>query len=291
MCDLGLAYVYDGSLEGLLSAVFLAFERKEHPADVAPVASYAPRLGQVATAVKTDMQRAARVRAGIVRECGIDTFRQVAEASLSDEHDKGAAVLTFVRYAMRRGSRARFDKAAPEVARFAEIVRSVQNERHLWQQFMRFSKTEGGVYVAVCNPKASVVPLLMDWFSARFNVQPFIVYDEVHHVAGVSRDGSWSLVQADDFTPPPAAADDALFEQAWKTFYDAVAIDARYNPELRMHFMPKRLWKNIVEMKDVSRGGHGAKEERRPLPKQERGALFDGESSQASRLEPAQPAN
>ena len=291
MCDLGLAYVYDGSLEGLLSAVFLAFERKECPADVAPSASYTPRLGQVATAVKTDMQRAARVRAGIVRECGIDTFCQVAEASLSDEHDKGAAVLAFVRYAMRRGNRARFDKAAPEVVRFAEIVRSVQNERHLWQQFMRFSKTEGGVYVAVCNPKASVVPLLMDWFSARFNVQPFIVYDEVHHVAGVSRDGSWSLVQADDFTPPPAAADDALFEQAWKTFYDAVAIDARYNPELRMHFMPKRLWKNIVEMKDVSRGGHGAKEERRPLPKQERGALFDGESSQVSRLEPAQPAN
>ena len=71
----------------------------------------------------------------------------------------------------------------------------------------------------------------------------------------------------------PAAVDDAFYEQAWKTFYDSVAIDARYNPELRRSFMPKRLWKNIVELSDVSLGGPGIKEERRPLPKQRNGAL------------------
>ena len=125
---------------------------------------------------------------------------------------------------------------------------------------MRFSKTRDGVYVAVCNPKASVVPLLMGWFSARFNTQPFIVFDEVHHVAGVSHNGEWQLVRSHDFVVPPAAVDDAFYEQAWKTFYDSVAIDARYNPELRRIFMPKRLWKNIVELSDVSLGGPGIKE-------------------------------
>ena len=34
MDDLELAYVHDGSLEGLLTAVFLAFERKEYTSDV-----------------------------------------------------------------------------------------------------------------------------------------------------------------------------------------------------------------------------------------------------------------
>ena len=37
-------------------------------------------------------------------------------------------------------------------------------------------------------------------------------------------------------------------QAAWKRFYDVVAVEARYNPELRRQFMPKRLWKNIVEM-------------------------------------------
>jgi hypothetical protein len=31
-----VAYAYDGSLEGLLSAVFAAYERHEHPTDIAP---------------------------------------------------------------------------------------------------------------------------------------------------------------------------------------------------------------------------------------------------------------
>ena len=219
------------------------------------------------------MELAWRVRAGIIRVCGMETYQCVVAASLSDEPDAGSSILSFVRYAMKRGPRARFDKAAPDVERFAEIVRSVRNERHYWVQFMRFSKTRDGVYVAVCNPKASVVPLLMGWFSARFNTQPFIVFDEVHHVAGVSHNGEWQLVRSPDFVVPPAAVDDVFYEQAWKTFYDSVAIDARYNPELRRSFMPKRLWKNIVELSDVSLGGPGIKEERRPLPKQRNGAL------------------
>lgn len=273
MDDLELAYVHDGSLEGLLTAVFLAFERKEYPSDVSASCRFMPRLGQRIVEVETNMERAWRVRAGIIRVCGMETYQCVVAASLSDEPDAGSSILSFVRYAMKRGPRARFDKAAPDVERFAEIVRSVRNERHYWVQFMRFSKTRDGVYVAVCNPKASVVPLLMGWFSARFNTQPFIVFDEVHHVAGVSHNGEWQLVRSPDFVVPSAAVDDAFYEQAWKTFYDSVAIDARYNPELRRSFMPKRLWKNIVELSDVSLGGPGIKEERHPLPKQRNGAL------------------
>ena len=191
MDDLELAYVHDGSLEGLLTAVFLAFERKEYPSDVSASCRFMPRLGQRIVEVETNMERAWRVRAGIIRVCDMETYQCVVAASLSDEPDAGSSILSFVRYAMKRGPRARFDKAAPDVGRFAEIVRSIRNERHYWVQFMRFSKTRDGVYVAVCNPKASVVPLLMGWFSARFNTQPFIVFDEVHHVAGVSHNGEW----------------------------------------------------------------------------------------------------
>ena len=67
MEDLGLAYVYDGSFEGFLSAVFLAYERRECPADVVGAEQYAPRLGQACVSVATDMGHAMRVRAGIER--------------------------------------------------------------------------------------------------------------------------------------------------------------------------------------------------------------------------------
>ena len=262
--DFGVAYVYDGSLEGLLCAVLLAYERREVPDDIAPVDSFAPRLGQRVVEVETDMARAARVRDGLMRECGRDAFDAVCAVSLSDEVDKGSAALAFIRYAMKRGPRALYDHAHPSVERFDRIRRSVMNERHLWQQFMRFSRVEGGVYVARCNPKANVVPLLMDWFAARFNTQAFLVYDEVHRIAGVSSGGEWSLVKSDELHVPTAEPDDAFYERAWKSFYDTVAIEARYNPELRRSFMPKRMWKNVVEMRDIALAADG-REARRDL--------------------------
>jgi len=71
MDDLELAYVHDGSLEGLLTAVFLAFERKEYPSDVSASCRFMPRLGQRIVEVETNMERAWRVRAGIIRVCDI----------------------------------------------------------------------------------------------------------------------------------------------------------------------------------------------------------------------------
>ena len=55
MDDLELAYVHDGSLEGLLTAVFLAFERKEYPSDVSASCRFMPRLGQRIVEVETNM--------------------------------------------------------------------------------------------------------------------------------------------------------------------------------------------------------------------------------------------
>lgn len=106
MDDLELAYVHDGSLEGLLTAVFLAFERKEYPSDVSASCRFMPRLGQRIVEVETNMERAWRVRAGIIRVCGMETYQCVVAASLSDEPDAGSSILSLVRYAMKRGPRA-----------------------------------------------------------------------------------------------------------------------------------------------------------------------------------------
>ena len=140
--------------------------------------------------------------------------------------------------------------AHPCVEPLVKLHKSVMNERHYMMQFLRFREMQGGVWFAACNPKANVVPILMDWFAARFSTQPFIIFDEVHHLAGVSQKGAWTLVKSDELTLPEETADEALMVDAWKRFYDAVAIPDRYNPELRRGFMPKRLWKNITEMAD-----------------------------------------
>lgn len=252
-----LAYTYDGSLEGLLSAIFAAYARREDPNDVEPESRLQARLGQYVYEVPTNLEHAARVRRGVIRTCGNAAFEAVLYASLSDEAHAGTAAYRFVRYAMdvhrkQHGRRysALSNAAHPAVEPICRLRKHIVSEKEHMLQFIRFEELEGGVWFARCNPNASVVPLVMDHFAARFNTQPFIIFDEVHELAGVYTGTEWHLVKPEgaELQLPEKAAGEAAMQQAWRRFYQAVSVESRYNPELRRQFMPRRLWKNLTEM-------------------------------------------
>ena len=249
-----IAYLHDGSLEGLLSAVFLAYERREEPDEIVPEARYQPRFAQETITVDTDFDRAMRVKRGIERVAGRNTFTAVLRASTCDDYDAGIIVYRFVRHVMSRPKDDRSspvleDLANPVVSDLVRLSRRVVNECEKMRQFVRFSHLENGVWYARCNPNASVVPLVMGYFSARLNDQPFIIYDENHHLAGMYDGKTWELVSGDAVNVPPSTERDVEMQEAWKRFYDTLSVDARYNPELRRHFMPVRLWNNLTELK------------------------------------------
>lgn len=248
--DSSYAFIYDGTLEGLLCAIFETYRQKLVPSEIVTEENLQLRLGQQPITIPTSPAIAQRVKDGLCRDCGRSTFSAIGVAFLSDEPDKGTAICSFVRYAMREKANVLGQIAHPCVEPMVKLHRFVMNERHYMMQFLRFREMQGGVWFAACNPKANVVPILMDWFSARFNTQPFIIFDEAHGIAGVSHNGTWTLVKSDSLTLPEETTDEALMADAWKRFYDAVSIKDRYNPELQRSFMPKRLWGNITEMQE-----------------------------------------
>ena len=249
-----VAYLYDGSIEGLLSAVFESYASHEVPEDIVEEGDWQPRLLQSVRHIDTDMARARRVRAGINRAAGNRAFSAIVRASLSEDPDKGIKVLRFIRYVMDKNSGRNprlsvlSDLSNPVVGDVIALSNRVTNEAEKMRQFVRFTKRANGVWFSHCNPNASVVPLVMPHFVARFNIQPFAIYDEVHHIAGVYNGRDWQLVRGDIGIVPERASDDSYVEALWQRFYDSLSIDARYNPELRRHFMPVRLWKNLPEM-------------------------------------------
>lgn len=257
-----VAYVYDGTTEGLLSAVFQTYALHERPQDMLREDTLQPRLGQSVRFIETDAKLAHRVKVGVCKRAGRSAWEAVLHASLSDEPDAGMAVYRFIRFVMARPAQSNkglvHDLSHPVAGPVARLSRSVMNERHLMQQFLRFEHFENDIWFAQCNPKANVVPLLMDWFAGRFNQQRFVIYDEVHHVAGIYDGATWYLARTNEVHLPLHAQDEKQMQEAWKGFYDAVSIPARYHPELRRQFMPKRFWKNILEVRDAGPSGQEA---------------------------------
>lgn len=274
------AYLYDGTLEGLLTCIFFAYANHENPCDLMPQDAYQPRLGQDIRFIQADAALAERVHAGICRACGPAGFSAVRSASLSSNPHAGGIIYRFVRLAMTqnrphscrgcanqgdclgagrsglgscphgRQHSTLNDIGDPTVASLHELVREVSNEAERMRQFIRFEHMENDVWFARCNPKANVVPVIMPHFAARFNTQPFIIFDENRQLAGISEHGQWQLVRSDELSLPAHAPDEEPMRRAWKRFYDAVSVESRYHPELRRQFMPKRLWRNITEMQE-----------------------------------------
>lgn len=245
---IGIAYSYDGTLEGLLSAIFAAYAYHEDPQDIAPESQLQLRLGQEERAIQTNFEWAQRVAQGIVRTGGKATFRAVKKASLSSHGSAGTIVYRFVRKLMRERGYLLDQLADPTVGELMRLVKAIDAECERMRQFVRFTHVEQGGWFAICNPRDNVVPLIMDWFAARFNDQPFAIYDGVHHIAGVYENRNWYLINTNSYNAPKHADDESLMQDAWRLFYRTLSIDARYNPELRRTHMPVRYWKNLTEM-------------------------------------------
>ena len=249
-----IAYVYDGSTEGLLSAVFLTYANHENPQDIIREGAFQLRLDQSAVYIETNTQHAERVRKGVIRKSNQKAWEIILDASLSDEPQTGTAIYRLIRLIMSRPAKQnaylRNELTDPIVGPVLKLHHAVRNERHFMQELLRFEHFDNDLWFAKCNPNANVVPLLIDWFSARFNTQRFVIYDEVHHIAGIYDGESWVLAETRELDLPAHSNDEAVMQSAWKRFYDAVTIPARYHPELRRQHMPKRFWKNILEVRD-----------------------------------------
>lgn len=267
----GATYTYDGTLEGMFSAIHAAFVARDASADIREASSLQPRLGQEVVDVTTNMVDALKVRRLVEYSLGAQAFRVIRTAASTEGTERGTVIYRFLRHALRESGRNACTTCAkkerctracsvpstcavlddishPAVRGVTELYRSVVNERHLMLQFMRFEHCEGDVWFARCNPKANVVPLLMDWFIARFNDQKFVIYDENHGMSGVYDGARWYLVKGDDVTPPPHMEDERMMREAWRRFYRSLSVEDRYNPELRRSFMPMRLWRNLPEL-------------------------------------------
>lgn len=244
-----LAYLYDGSWDGLLSAVFCAFETRQWPALVAPAENAQLAFGQHPVHIPSEGGKARRVERGIVRHIGAPALDKVWTAFLSGDPDKSMAIYRYICTGIEKGRSIYRDLAHDDVLAIDNLYRRTTHEAHKLQGFTRFSLMENGVYFGRITPCNSVLPLIMPFFADRFSDQPLLLFDATHSLAGVYDLKEWYLVETAGLNLPPLAAEELPCRKLWRLFYHAISIAERENPRLRRSNMPKRYWGNMTEMR------------------------------------------
>jgi len=245
-------YLYDGSFEGLLCCVFEAYDKKENPADILST-NAAQSLFQETKWIETDSQKAQRVNSGICKNISLEAQELVRLGFLTCTPHKEMLILGFLRLGFVHKSKVLNMITDETVFSLQKAVRHLLKESHLFKGFVRFS-VHGKALVAVIEPKNFVLPLLSEHFCNRYPNEAFMIFDKTNSVALVYRPKEAVLIPMQELVLPDIDEKEAEYRRLWKQFYDTIAIESRYNPRCRMTLMPKRYWKNMLEVQDELKG-------------------------------------
>lgn len=242
-------YSYDGSFEGFLCCVFESVYGAELPIDIIHEEDALPTLYEV-RAIVTDPAKAERVRASIPLKISDRAAELVTTVFCSCLERKELRILEFLLQGYYEGGKLCFKLGDAVVAPLLGAEKHLLHEAHLLKGFIRFSDV-GGSLVAVITPKNYVLPFIAQHFVQRYDREQFMIFDNTNKAALVYQHCKAEILSVDNVTFPKISEKEAQYQALWKEFYNTIAIKGRENPRCRMTHMPKRYWKNMLEVSDL----------------------------------------
>lgn len=249
-------YLCEDSLEGILTAVYTAYEEKHsHEKNRIEIAEkqFHQELFSKYIAVKTDFCKAQKVARTMETKISSDVYGQIQICSVSHDPRKADAIYRFIILALKLGARVMNHLTDPHVQLMMELERHTANEIQREIQFVRFEELENGVLFARINPENALLPYLAEHFSDRFSGENWVIADTVHQmVLTHERDKGCSLARVEnvdfDALSLTCSENEQLWQKLWKSFVDTIAIKERINPKLQQQMLPLRFRKYMKEL-------------------------------------------
>ncbi len=246
---------YDKTFEGLLCALFDAYVRHTFPEQLIGPEEPIPLFTQQIHEVLTRTEAAERVWKGLKRKLGSNVRRMLVFAWLSEEEGSDTLLLRYMRKTFDTPASIIGVFTDSDVLQVKKIAQKVAKEKERLIQFVRFQKAGDGSYFAPVSPLYNVLPLSLGYFTDRFADQRWLLYDtkrrygyyyDLKQPLEVTLEEDGPLLEgwlSDDL----CAADEHLFQERWKSYFQAVTIRERLHPQLHRQLMPRRFWKYLPE--------------------------------------------
>jgi probable DNA metabolism protein len=250
-----LYFLYDNTFEGLLTAVFDAFNRKEFPDRIVSQTIQVPLFTDTFRVI-TDTEKSERVLTGLKKKISLSALDMLFTCYFSEMKDIENLLFQYIRKAFASPVSIEMNFADDDVLALSKIFTKVQRETTHIKQFVRFQKTADGMFFALVEPLYNVLPLCLPFFEDRYADQSWILYDSkrnyglyydlektevisFEHFDRSVKTGQLAAEQMDEY--------EAAFQKLWKDYLSAITIKERKNLRLQQQFMPKRFWKYLIE--------------------------------------------
>lgn len=248
--------LYDGSFEGLLTAVFEVFEYKYSPVEIIASENYnSENMFSEVHNVVTDKEKSDRVLKKLELNLGKGGISQLLKVYFSERQDLEYLILDAVQKSIKNPAlNVLQNYADDQILEISKINKSIGREVHRMHAFVRFEKLKDEVYFSKIEPDFNVLPLIVKHFKDRYQDQKWMIFDLKRHY-GVFYD----LKTTEFFYPEEdhiynfkkteslLHEEEIRYQKLWQRYFFKTNIPERKNLRLHHKSLPKRYWKYLTE--------------------------------------------
>jgi probable DNA metabolism protein len=169
-------FIYDGSFNGFLTAVFIAFEHKLAHADIQPIGHTQKGLFTETETIFTNIEKAKRVWNGI-RNRNNTGIKNIYFAFLSEQPEIEPLLYSYIRKLMNSNENSDASFSSDCILQINQLAHKVGREKRRMETTVDFQITRDAVFFAKIAPDFDVLPLLSKHFRSHYTGQPWIIYD------------------------------------------------------------------------------------------------------------------
>ena len=244
-------YIYDGGFISYISLVVELLKRNIIPDDIKLVDSYQNSLfdNEIYIKIESEKDNIELIKKKLSKEalyCIYNVF-------LSNNKNKEMIIYDFLinyfKYKNKVFGMIRINSVNESI----KISKYVREEAHKLKGFLRFKKMKNNFYYGEISPTNNVIGILANHFSKRLKEENWIIKDTDRGIYAIYDKKKVIYLTKDEVISLNLESSDSeeLIEDLWKTFHKTVAIPSRENKRCQQNFMPKKYWKNMLEMEDT----------------------------------------
>lgn len=246
---------YDGTFEGLLSAVFEIYEYKlSEPSIVQSLNLNGSLFGQTHEVI-TNRDKSNRVYKKLKDKLTPNGLSQLYKTFLSEQKDIENVIFRYIAYTLASKASVENNFSNADVLQVQQTSRKVHREKHRMEAFVRFQLSKDGLYYCIIQPDFNVLPLITSHFEKRYADQRWLIYDSRRQYGiyyDLEKTTEISMNFSDDLHNKENLKEiidekEELYQTLWREYFSSVNIAARKNMKLHIQHMPKRYWRWLTE--------------------------------------------
>ena len=240
-------YIYDGSFEGLLTSIHVAYYNRENPDGILPKNSVEENFIVENIYIETDSEKSRNVYEAIENKISKESLRRVFSCYLSELPGHGILILKYLRLGFKVGPCVNLNLTNDVVREVDNISKKLARERHRFLGLLRFKEIQNEILYSSIEPDHNIIGILAPHFASRMENENWVIHDVKRGIGVLYDKKEWVIKDIEIKDPLIIKEDEEDYQDLWKTYFKAIAIENKINPKLQKSNMPMKYWKHLVE--------------------------------------------